>query len=686
MAKKRKATSKTAAKGSSKKNAPRRKKKKSQWTRKHVLIALGVIIATTFIAYSPLLQADFVDIDDKKLILDKGQTFLENPMKVLRFVKPSPHYKPVTYAFWTLEYRAVGPNPFVFHFNNLLLHLLNCVLVFFLTRKVARQFDRVRKQEFLVAFFTALLFGLHPMHVESVGWVVERKDVLYTAFYLLSLVTYVRYLEKKSYLFLGLSALAYLLSVFSKAPGITAIAVIFLLDFAWRRKISAGLFLEKAGHFGVFGLSLYALGFFSGSGEGSLAALVDDKILAKSDNVKNQPKFYGKVLLGSMRAWLWYIHSLIPVRLSLGYPREAIISFFGPTIHVLPVALAAGGAALLYYARRYRLLFFAHAFFFITLAPAIVRLGLGIGIFMSDRYVYLSLFGLLLLIASWILTFNHAKLTDKMRQGILAGIALLYAIGSFSTARTWHDTETLWTNVIEKYPNVDYAHVNRGAYYRENGQYDRALADLNRGIEIDDNLNARIQRGLIYRQSGQAQLAIADYTRALELEPGDEQALINRGNAYLDAQQYQLAINDFNEAIEGAKRAPNVRAAVNRAIAYASLGDFNSAQQSFALVEARAQDNSDFWLNRAIMWVQMRQHANAIADYDRYLLLVPDDHQIHFDKGIVYAMQGQHQNAIQSMTTAIGMSPVKQYYTQRAKSYDALGMTAEAQADRARAQ
>ena len=685
MAKKRKAGTKAPRKGAVKKGAPKRKKRSTQWTRKHILIALGILIAVVFIAYSPVLQADFVDIDDKKLILDKGATFESNPGKILKFRRPSPHYKPVTYAFWALEYRAAGPKPFVFHFNNLLLHLLNCVLVFFLTRKVAMQFDKTRKHEFLAAFFTALLFGLHPMHVESVGWVVERKDVLYTAFYLLGLLGYVRYLEKNSYAYLALSALAYLLSVFSKAPGITLIAILFLFDFAWRRQFSKKLILEKAGHLFVFGLALYALGFFSGSGEGSLAALVDDKVLSTADNAKDLPKFYGKILLGSMRAWLWYLHSLIPVRLSLGYPREAIIGFWGPLIHIFPIALAAGGAALLYFARKYRLLFFGHAFFFIALAPAIVRLGLGIGIFMSDRYVYLSLFGLLFLIVSWILTLKPDKLNARVRHGFLGGIALLYAIGSYNAARVWHNTESLWTNVIEKYPTVAYAHVNRGAYYRENERYIEALADLDKGVQLDDNLNARIQRGLIYRQGGQAQEAIAEYSRALELEPGDEQALINRGNAYLDTRQFQLAINDFNAAIAGAEKAPNIRAAVNRAIAYASLGDYNSAQQSFALVEQRATNNSDFWLNRAIMWVEMSQYANAIGDYNQYLTLKPEDHQVLFDRGIVYALLGQHQNAIQSMTMAISISPVKQYYTQRARSYEALGMVNEAQADRARA-
>jgi len=688
MAKKGKAANKASSKGAINKGTKRKKGSKRKTSRKsssraagkkQVLIALGIIAVVTFVALSPVLNADFVDIDDKKLILDKGQVMLEDPGRLLKLKRPNPHYKPVTYATWIMEYRLAGDKPFIYHFNNLLLHILNCILVFFIARRLSSRFELTRDHGFLIAFFSALLFGLHPMHVESVAWVVERKDVLYTFFYLASLAAYIRHLDKPSPLYLAISSVLYLLSVFSKSPGITLIAILFLFDFAWQRKLSAKLFIEKSGHFIVLLISLYALGFFRRSGEGSIASMTNDKILARSENVGSLPKFYGKIVLGSMRAWLWYFHSLIPVKLSLGYPREAIIGFFGPLIHAFPVMLVGAGAYLTYNARKYRLLFFAHAFFFITLIPAIVRLGLGIGIFMSDRYVYLSVFGLIFLFVSWIITLQKAR--PKVRQGILVGLSVLFAVISFSAARTWEGTEALWTNVMEKYPKVGYAYVNRGAYYREVGEYDRAISDLNLGVEIDDNANARIQRGLALRQSGNAEAALADYNKALEHSPGDIQALVNRGNALLDNRQFRQAIEDFNKVL--ADEPNNVRAAVNRAIAYASLGDFNAAEASFAAVEQYAANRSDFWMNRAIMFVEARQYQKALNDYDRYLMLRPDDHQIFYDKGIVHGLVGQHQKAVESYTNAINLNPNKLYYSSRAKAYDALGNASAAQADRA---
>jgi protein O-mannosyl-transferase len=182
------------AKGSKK---SRQKKKSSGGgsANRSLWITLGIIAGVTLLAMLPLLSAGFVDIDDKKLILDKASLFLNHPWRIFSMSYGTPHYKPVTYFTWMLEYRLAGPNPFIFHFNNILLHIGNSIIVFFLIREIAAKFEKLKGHEFQIALFTALLFGVHPMHVESVGWVVERKDVLYTCLYLLGLTGYVKYLN-----------------------------------------------------------------------------------------------------------------------------------------------------------------------------------------------------------------------------------------------------------------------------------------------------------------------------------------------------------------------------------------------------------------------------------------------------------------------------------------------------------
>ena len=130
----------------------------------------------------------------------------------------------------------------------------------------------------------------------------------------------------------------------------------------------------------------------------------------------------------------------------------------------------------------------------------------------------------------------------------------------------------------------------------------------------------------------------------------------------------------------------NVRAATNRAIAFASLGDYANAENSFARVEQYAANSPDFYMNRAIMFVESRQYQKALSDYERYLMLKPQDHQIHYDKGIVHNLIGQYQEAVESYTNAININPDKLYFQSRARAYDALGNSAAAQQDRLRSQ
>lgn len=643
---------------------------------------LAGIAAITVLALSPLFGAGFVDIDDSKLILNKADLFLNRPWDIFSLYYGTPYYKPVTYFTWMLEYRAVGAEPFLFHFNNVLLHVGNTLMVFFLARAVAERFESLKPQSLYIALFTSVLFGVHPMHVESVGWVVERKDVLFTAFYLLGLLAYVRYLNTQKILPLALSATAYLLSCLSKAPGLTMPAILFLLDFVWQRKFSLKLIAEKAGHLAVFAFGLFALGIIGRSGgEGSVAAVMSDKKLARAENIAEYNTLYGKVVLAGLRGWLWYFHSFFPVRLSLGYPREQIISFFGVAIHVFPWLLVLAGGALIWFRKQKPLLFFAHAFFFLTLLPAIVRLGLGIGIYMSDRYVYLPLFGLIFMVVAWVLTLKERGwISRRTKHGILTLLTVLAAISSFQLSRTWKSTETLWTNVIEKYPDVDYAWINRAAFFRDQGRYDEALSDANQGIAVEDNANARIQRGLIYRQMGNPQPALADYDKALSLEPDNLQALTNRGNAYLDLRRFQEAIQDYEKVLE--KESWNVKTRVNLAIAYSSLRQFDKAEAQFRRAERYDPNYPDLYVNRAIMFYESQRYADAIPNYLRFLELKPGDHQIYNDLAVVYMLTGQHQNALQSVSQAIQISPVRDYYLLRAQVHEQMGNASAAAQDR----
>ena len=670
--------------------AKKQVKRKSKQSRKRTVSSspfyktwqflLGVVLVITTISLSPLFNADFVDIDDAKLILDNQQSFKDDPGRIFRFAIHTPHYKPVTYFTWMVEYYVSGNAAWLHHLNNILLHLLNCVLVFFLVRKIAPKISYTSKNPEAIALLSALFFGIHPMHVESVAWAVERKDVLYAAFFLLSMLWYMKYLDTEKVKWILFSTLAFALSIFSKSPAIVLPGVLFLLDWLYKRPFGMKGVTEKWAFYIVTAVALLAFGFFSlGTSEGAIGALAENEIMSTATNAKDLPTLYAKTLIGSMQGVLWYVHSWLPFKLALAYPRESIIGGFGFALHLFPWILLLAAGLLFWKRNTWKLVFFTHVFFLLAMLPAIIRVTPGVGIFLNDRYVYLALFGIVFLLAAILWNLKSATL----RTGLIALISLYFIIQSFTLSQTWLGTEDLWTNVIDKYPGVAYAYTNRGSYYREQGEMQRAITDLNKAVEIEADANNLNQRGIILRKLGRQQEALQDYTRAIEMDPDNHQAWLNRGNAYLDLGRLNEALSDINASLERYDQL--AKSWVNRGVVNAQLRNYNEAQSDFSKAIELDPNYPDSYLNRGVMYAQLGQTNQAIQDLQRYVQFRPGDHQVWFDIGNLYQSAGNHTNAVEQYSRAIDLSPMPRYFLARATSYQALGNQAAARSDRAAA-
>src|SRR5688572_3622620 len=190
------------------------KKKVTPPSGKKNILFIALLLLITFGIYFQVTDHDFVNYDDDTLITTNRVVVDPNKSWTDCFTWNifTPHFKPLVLMSWRAEYQTFGEKPGVFLFNNLLLHAFNVLLVFFLSLKLLRRFIPDQRQVIsLAAFFVALAFAVHPLHVESVAWAVERKDVLYTFFFLLSWLSYLQYLEKNKYTYLLLCALFYLL-------------------------------------------------------------------------------------------------------------------------------------------------------------------------------------------------------------------------------------------------------------------------------------------------------------------------------------------------------------------------------------------------------------------------------------------------------------------------------------------
>ena len=683
----------------SKKQRKKNTRKKSKVTRvakspiyKRYWLYLVIIAVITGVFMSPVIQADFTELDDQRLILEKVPSYLKKPVKAWQLSLFTPHYKPIVNSSWAIEGAIFGLDAKAFHINNLLLHILNSLLAFFLVFRLAKKFDLTKRQPELVALGTALLFGVHPMHVESVAWAIERKDVLYTLFFFLGLLSYLNWLKVPKMQWMLLTAGCFLLSVLSKAPAIVLPFILLLIDYAYRRKLNVKRLVEKWPVFIVFLVALILFGVFGGGsgghagsgpgGEGNLANIVAARKVSNVYPVSEMPGLYAKWVLLGLKGVGWYLHTLIPVRLSLAYPYREWLPAIGQLIHVFPLLLAAAAVFVFRARKKYPFLFFTHAFFFMAMGPALIRTGLGKGIFLSDRYVYLACLGILAFIVGWAFEWMRKKKIAKRTQLIGLGVVVAaFGLMTFFQSRTWDNGETLWSNTIDKYPSIAYAYVNRGIYRNDLGQTENALQDFNKAVELGDDPHAYIHRGTILRKQGQTQAALADFNTLLAQTPNDEHAINGKANVLFQMGRYQEAEQTYSDGL--ALKPGMITFYVNRAAARYYLGKYTEALADLAIAERRNPGYGSIYSKKTVICMAMGDYENAVISARKTAQFEPQNHANLGDLGTALQKLGRHQEAVDAFTQALQLfDRGKRYYNGRARSYQALGNKAAAKRDR----
>lgn len=535
------------------------------------------ITIMSILAYSSLMQNEFVNFDDTDLILENPIIKNIEIQNVFTSLLNTPYYKPMVNISWIIESAIFGFNPKVFHFNNLLIHIFNSILVYLFGYKLVRFWDYLIPFRTHIAFFTALLFALHPMHVESVAWAVERKDVLYTMFYLLGILMYIKFTETRSVKWIIFCACGFLLSILSKGPGITLIAVLFAYDYLAKRKLNANLFIEKTPVIIVFFVGIWVYGLMNNLGSNTLSLAANEGI-AGSDSFQTTSSTSGFLYM-NFKMLFWIIHSLLPINLSLVYPRVELLEVASKFKYIFLIISIVALIGLYKSSKHNRFLVFCFAFLVITLSPPLVRMDIGTGVFLSDRYMYLPIFAIVTFI---IVLFKW--MGEKYFSGVknfavigLSLIGLLYFFSSFTMVKVWRNSETLWTNSIKKYPDVPFSYITRGQYYLSQNQAEKALNDLENSVSLissssvsdEEWKRAYLARSRAYRGVGKHQEALSDLNLIIKRFPDYLKAYINRGNIYTDLGQNTTAIADYNKVIQ--KEPNNLKALVGRGAAYGLL-------------------------------------------------------------------------------------------------------------------
>lgn len=561
----------------------------------HAYILLSVLVAAVLFAYAPLRKAQFVNYDDDKLIYQNPKITSLSPTAVKTFFTED-HvglYHPLVLLSYALEYRFFKLDPVPYHMTNLVLHLLNTGLVFWIILIVSSQP--------LVAFVTALLFGIHPLHVESVAWVTERKDTLYAFFFLAATIAYLFYRRRASLAQYVLALLLFIASLLSKPMAVTLPFILIACDYLTGNRLTKKDILEKIPFFVI----------------AVLFSLLTVYIHYHSTDVSPRPPFalWQKIFI-SCYGFIFYIGKMIlPVKLSCIYPYPDDIYTRLPAIfRAAPVIVAALTAAVVFSVRHTKKILFGFLFYAITVAPVLQFLPAGGEAVPADRYTYIPLIGLFYIAAE-----GCGWLWEKNRQlrlfVIIALSTLMIILGylTFMRGLVWQDSVKLWTDVLASRPHAGVAYSNRGSEYYLRGEHDKAIADFNEALKLNPRYaEVYNNRGVLYSERGDNDKAIADFTRAITLKPSYAASYDNRGLAYLRKGLFEEAIRDFTKAIE---LEPRLASAYNhRGIVYNDQGLFDRAIEDYNTALAIQPNYSDAYHNRGVAHFMKRDFDRAWRD------------------------------------------------------------------------
>jgi len=513
------------------------------------------IVVLTMAAYWPVLDArkEFVNWDDDKYIV--GQPLVESTssqnVKKMFDTKSTvaANYHPLTMLSLAIDSVRGRMTMKPFMQTNLALHMVNALLVFvFIYQLLGRNV--------FLAFLSSLFFAVHPMHVESVAWASARKDVLYTLFYMLALIAYLRYLDSGKLLLFGVTLLTFLLSCLSKPMAVTLPILLLAIDAfrgrlpgQWKRAL-----LEK--------LPLVAISIIFGLLTISIQAAVSGGLVDTTTYTQWQRFVF------ALYAVLQYcIKLVLPLHLSAYYPYPNDL-----TPSNIPGMMFAGAgcvvvvvAALLVLWRRsprhgMTLAVFGVAFYLITASLVLQVVSVG-GASIADRYTYVPYLGLFLVIGVLFERLSEIVGSNRLAIGLVCAAGLVFAGLSRERVGVWKNSETLWSDVIRQFPyefgtrdgvevvtrrGVLYAYSNRGIHYIKTQRPEKAILDLGvlyrAKVHHPDSFRAL---GVAFQMTSQHAQAIEAFTVAIMQGDVDYQAYRARGASYLMSGQPERALEDF---------------------------------------------------------------------------------------------------------------------------------------------
>ncbi len=646
-----------------------------------IVFALAALAILTIGLFGRTITFKFIDYDDTSYVTENRHVQSGVNPASLAWAMTTHHagyWHPLTWVSHLIDVELFGLNPGGHHATNVLIHAINACLLMSLLLRMTGAFWR--------SAFVAAVFAIHPLHVESVAWIAERKDVLSTMLMLLAMLAYVRYVERTTWRRYAVVLLLFGLGLCGKPMIVTLPALLLLMDYwplrrtrwlagedASRRSRSAGMLIFEKLPMLAMSLALAGVAIHGQKEVGTLGTL--DKVpiaMRLSNAVVSYAIYMGKTI--------W------PTNLAFFYPYPIHIP-------VWKIALAGGvlivtTAAALWHARRRPWLAVGWFWYLGLLVPAIGIVQVGSQA-RADRYTYVSMVGLLMMFA-W--SFPDARTRIHRNGVIVAAAAVLIGLGATTWMQLshWRDSRSLFTHAIAVTEDNWVARNNLGKWHLDREEYAIAEMHLREAVRINDthatsvmNLGVllarqkRLDEGMPLLQAairmdpsdarahlnfgtamadvGDEETALRHYREAARLDPDSAAAHFNIGNTLLRRGMLDEARDSLLKAVSLDSRLAPAQHALG--LAFRELGEAERAVTPLHRAAALDPTNADYQNDLAMVLNALRRHAEAAVCFAHAVRLRPESPELHNNLGSALAADGLMALAAEQFTEAIRLKP-----------------------------
>ncbi len=599
------------------------------------LLLIGGIVAV----YSRVAGFDFLDYDDPFYVTRNPHVLTGLTWAGVKWAFTTMHagnWFPFVWLSLMLDRTLFGSSAAVFHLVNVAFHIANTILLFLVFKRYTKSI--------WPSFFAAAAFALHPLHVESVAWITERKDVLSTLFWLLTMLAYIRYVKIPSARRYVIVCLAFTLGLMSKSMLVTLPLVLILLDYWPLNRLNSKFsflnsFCEK--------IPLLILSVVV-----SVVTVIAQKSAGAVSRIEAVP--FGQRFGNALVSYCDYILKMFwPVELAVYYPHPIKSLVFWKIAAALAVLLAISITVILLRNRRYLLV--GWLWYLGTLLPVIGLVQVGSQA-MADRYTYIPLTGIFIMLI-WLVKDIVGQ--HRLRQIIagLAGSGILCALGviSFVQVGYWRDTITLFKHCEAMTPDNVVVHMYLGTGFAHKGDAESALQEFEKALKFEPNETRTFYNiGLMLVSLGRIDEAVEYFNRILEVKPGDTDACLSLASAWAAKGEFERAIDVYRN---GLKYNPN-DTALREALALLLLQLHRVDEAITELEQAvKIKPDSASYCNLGIAWGQKGQIDKAAEYYTKSIQIEPGNAKAHYNLGNLYLAQQKLNKAIVEYREAIRAMP-----------------------------